>query len=124
MLTKKSCFILLISLLIIGLAGCGGGGNASLDVNSSGAQLKSITVDLSWDAPITYTNGSSLTDIAGYKIYIGNCQRTYTQVINVGNVTSYVINNLAAGTYYVSVTVYNTSGIESDYSNELFQTSL
>ena len=42
MLNNKSYFILLVSLLIIGLAGCGGGGTADLDV--SGVQLKSITI--------------------------------------------------------------------------------
>jgi hypothetical protein len=41
-LNKKSYFILLVSLLITGLVGCGGGGGAS--TSSSGAQLQSISI--------------------------------------------------------------------------------
>jgi hypothetical protein len=47
MSNKKSYFILLVSLLITGLVGCGsGGGTANLDVStsSSGAQLMSISI--------------------------------------------------------------------------------
>ena len=73
----------------------------------------STTASLSWDA---VTN----TDQAGYKVYMGTASGVYGPPINVGNVTSYVLNNLAMGnTYYFVVTDYNTSGVESPPSNEV-----
>jgi len=40
--------------------------------------------------------------------------------INLGKVTSRVVNNLAIGsTYYFSVTAYDTNGVESGPSNEV-----
>ena len=71
------------------------------------------TAALSWSA---VTN----TDLAGYKVYVGTASGVYGPPINVGNVTSYVLSNLAVGnTYYFVVTDYTTSGMESLPSNEV-----
>jgi hypothetical protein len=78
---------------------------------------------LAWDAPTTNTDGSPLTDLAGYKIYYGTSSGNYTTIIDVGNVTTYFINNLVLGTYYFTVTTYNTSGVESAYANEIIKTA-
>ena len=73
----------------------------------------STTASLSWSA---VTN----SDQAGYKVYVGTASGVYGPPINVGNVTSYVLSNLAVGnTYYFAVTDYNTSGVESLPSNEV-----
>jgi fibronectin type 3 domain-containing protein len=41
-------------------------------------------------------------------------------VVDVGNVTAYAVTNLGVGTtYYFAVTAYNTSGVESSFSNEV-----
>jgi hypothetical protein len=70
------------------------------------------SVTLAWDRDVG-------TNIAGYKLYYGVACRTYTNTINVGNQTNATVSNLAAGTvYYFAVTAYDTSGVESDYSNE------
>ena len=40
--------------------------------------------------------------------------------VNVGNVTTYAITNLVIGTtYYFAVSAFNSSGIESGFSNEV-----
>jgi hypothetical protein len=45
---------------------------------------------------------------------------TYTQVTNVKDVTTYIVQNLTSGTtYYFAVTAYNNAGVESPYSNQL-----
>jgi hypothetical protein len=64
-------------------------------------------------------NPNAEADLAGYKIHYGTSSRLYTKHIDVGNVTNYIITNLAAGTYYFAATAYNTSGIESTYSSEV-----
>lgn len=104
--------LILFSLIIIGCEGCGGGnGN-----NKSGSN-KFVT--LSWEPPTTNVDGSPVTDLAGYRIYYGLSSRNYSWVIDVGNVTTYKIENLSPNTYYFTVTAYDTSGNESDYSNEV-----
>ena len=90
-------------------------GTATLAVTGS------TTVTLAWDAPTTNTDGTPLT-VKGYKIHYGTSSGTYTNIIDVGNVTTYVITNLAPGAYYFTTTVYDTSNIESDYSNEVSKT--
>jgi hypothetical protein len=71
------------------------------------------TVTLSWDP-------STATNLAGYKVYKGTASGVYSSPITVGNVTSYTISNLGIGsTYYFAVTEYNTSGLESGFSNEV-----
>jgi hypothetical protein len=77
------------------------------------------TATLSWTAPGASTDGSTQTDLSGYNVYYGTSSGTYGVPINVGNVTSYTLNGLGTGTYYFAVTAYNTSGIESGFSNEV-----
>jgi hypothetical protein len=77
---------------------------------------------LTWSAPTTNTDGTPLTDLAGYKIHYGTSAGSYTKTIDVGNVTTYTVNNLTSGTYYFAVTAYDTSGNESSYSNEAYKT--
>lgn len=54
-------------------------------------------VTLSWDAPTTNTDGTKLTDLAGYYVYYGTASATYTQKKDAGNVTTYQVNNLTDG---------------------------
>jgi len=83
----------------------------------------SSSTTLTWTAPTTNTDGTPLTDLAGYKIYYGTTSGNYTNSINAGNVTSYTITNLTAGTtsYFVA-TAYDTAGYESVDSNEVVKT--
>lgn len=98
---------------------------------AAGAALFMLTVPglafagqatLTWTAPTTNTNGSALTDLAGYKVHYGTASGSYTNSIDAGNATAYTISNLAEGyTYYFAVTAYNASGGESSYSAEKFK---
>ncbi|RJR39528.1 MAG: hypothetical protein C4576_21530 [Desulfobacteraceae bacterium] len=70
-------------------------------------------VTLQWEA-------NSETGLAGYKVHYGTHSRIYTNFIDVGRVTRYSVTGLQEGaTYYFAVTAYNTSGVESGYSNEV-----
>ena len=77
------------------------------------------SVTLNWFPVTTYDDGTPLTTLAGYNIYYGTSSGVYTNEINVGNVTTYTFTNLAPGTYYFATTAYDTSGIDSVYSNEV-----
>ena len=79
---------------------------------------------LSWTAPSTNTDGTSLTDLAGYKVYYGTAPGSYSQVITLGNTTSYTVTNLTGGVpYYFAATAYDTAWNESPFSNEVSKTS-
>jgi len=79
-----------------------------------------ISVPLAW-------NPSVNTNVAGYKIYFGVVSHDYTNSIDVGNVTNTTITGLTENTvYYFAATTYDSTGVESAFSNEatyLFQAS-
>ncbi len=67
--------------------------------------------------------------LAGYKIYYGTSSGNYTNVTDVGfppvvdGRVQADIDNLTPGkTYYFAATAYDSSGVESDYSNEVSTT--
>ncbi len=81
---------------------------------------------LSWTAPTQNTDGSALTDLAGFKIYAGLVQGgPYGDVsitINNPTTTTFVVPGLAEGTtYFFVTTAFNSANPvqESDFSNEV-----
>lgn len=79
---------------------------------------------LTWNAPTLNTDGSPLNDLAGYRIYWGTTPGVYTDSVTINNpgVTTYVVENLAPGTYEFVSTALNSAGVESDYSNTASKT--
>ena len=79
---------------------------------------------LSWTAPTQNTDGTALTDLAGYKVYWGTSSGNYSSSVTLNNpgLTSYVVDTLSSGTYYFSVSALNSSGVESVLSNEASKT--
>lgn len=74
---------------------------------------------LSWTPPTRNTDGSTLANLAGYRILYGNSPSALTRTVQLANpgLSSYVVENLAAGTWYFSVRSYSTTGAESTASN-------
>ena len=88
-----------------------------ISLNASAAFASVVT--LSWDAPTKNADGTPLTDLAGYKIYYGTSSHAYSTAIDVGNVAKHMVSNLENGVvYYFAVTAHDTSGNESNFSNE------
>src|SRR5690349_21646306 len=76
-----------------------------------------LGVTLAWDR-------NSEPDIAGYILHSGTNSGVYLNTVNVRNVTTNMVSGLTPGvTYYFAVTAYNTSGLESDFSNEISYTA-
>jgi Putative Ig domain len=90
-------------------------------ITVAAATSKSNTVTLSWQAPTENSDGSTLSDLTGYKVHYGSASKSYSDTIQVANagLTTYVVQNLAAGTYYFAVTAYNATGKESSLSGEV-----
>jgi Fibronectin type III domain len=74
---------------------------------------------LSWSVPTENTNGTPVTDLAGYHIYYGTSEGAWTSTITVleATETSYVVSGLAPGTYYFAVVAFNSAGEDSPESN-------
>jgi Fibronectin type III domain len=77
------------------------------------------SASLAWTAPTENTNGTPLTNLAGYHIYYGTSVGAWTSTITIldATETSYVVGGLAPGTYYFAVVAFNTDGDDSPQSN-------
>jgi hypothetical protein len=74
---------------------------------------------LSWTPPTQNTDGSTLSNLAGYRILYGTSAGSLNKTIQVANAGTmrYVVENLATGTWYFSVRAYSSTGAESTASN-------
>jgi hypothetical protein len=123
---KAVCGLTVIALMLSGCGGSSGSSSSPAASSSSGSGTTSSTppvstgsATLAWKAPTTNTNGSAVSDLAGYHIHYGTSAGSMTQTVDVPSTstTSYVINNLSAGTWYFGITVYTNAGLESALSN-------
>jgi hypothetical protein len=73
---------------------------------------------VTWDPPTQNVDGSTVTNLKGYRVRYGTSSSNLNNVLDIANVgvTSAVIDSLTAGTWYFAVTAYNTVGAESDLS--------
>lgn len=126
----KVYFVVLLLPVLVSLSGCGGGGGASVNETAPAADSPTTAastpttevkmagvVTLAWDPPTDET-GSALPDVAGYRLRYGTSAGTYATTVDIGTANSCTVSELAPGTYYFTVTAYDSSGNESDYSNE------
>ena len=122
-------------ILTVLLAGCDGGSSSgssaatstssSTSTDATSASSPSVTstgdgtATLTWIAPTQNTNGTPLTNLAGYHIYYGTSPNNLASSVQIAdaNTTSYTINGLAAGTWYFSINAYTSAGVESAISN-------
>ena len=99
----RSLFVLLVCL--------------SLAFAATPAQAQQV--QLAWDAPVQ-TNGTPVPNLAGYKLYYGSQSGQYQAPLSVGMTTTYTVTGLPTGQiYYFAVTAYDSSGMESAFSNEV-----
>jgi hypothetical protein len=86
------------------------------------ASLGSAT--LSWVAPTQREDGSALTNLAGYRVRYGTSPGSYPNQVQISNpgITTVVVENLPAGTYYFVATAYDSNGQESQFSGVVSKT--
>ena len=86
----------------------------------------SATATISWTAPTENTDGTPVTDLAGYEIFYGTSPSELTNTVTVAGAatTTFEISGLAEGTYYFAVVAFNSAGLGSDQSNIADQTIL
>lgn len=93
--------------------------NVSLAAFSITVRPASDTATLQWTIPTENTNGTPLTNLAGFRINYGTAADNLSQSVTIANPesTSYVMSDLSAGTWYFAVEAYNTAGTFSPSSN-------
>jgi len=117
-----------IVLVLLCLSVSCGGAKDKTDSGVAGAG----TATLTWAAPERNADGTTLNDLAGFKIYYyGASSRTLALSVTTppGNglcgrhegVTecTYTVKGLSPGVYYFRMTAYDRRGAESAYSNEV-----
>jgi len=82
-------------------------------------QAATGTATVSWSPPTERTDGTPLTDLAGYRVHYGKSSTDLATVITIDNpgITSYVIEGLTSGSWYFATTAFDDQGMESDFSN-------
>src|SRR5512146_1066148 len=139
--SPRLAHLALAALICTGLAACGGSGSSSggspaasasggstgslspgsSDSSSSVPSNKSIT--LSWSPPTQNSDGSSLTNLAGYTLHYGTASQDYTGSIEITDPTktSYVVSDRSfpPGTYYFAISAYNAQQVSSSLSGEV-----
>lgn len=80
-------------------------------------QVVAAEIKLEWDP-------SESSGVAGYKVYYGTQSGNYSTSVDAGDQTSATLTGLADGqTYYIATTAYDSTGAESDFSNEISTTT-
>jgi hypothetical protein len=76
------------------------------------------SASLSWLPPTENSDGSPLTDLAGYVVLYGQSPTELTETIAIDNpsVTTYLVEQLTSGTWYFAVQASNSSGVVSGLS--------
>ena len=92
-----------------------------------GPVLRSCT--LTWGAPTTNADGTALTDLAKYNVYVAATSGVYstpTAIVNSpkaapapGDTASWVCTGLTQGQHYAVVTAVDSASNESTRSNEV-----
>lgn len=78
------------------------------------------SIRLSWVIPTERTDGSPLTNLAGYRIYYGIDGLDEQVRIDNPGITGWTIDALTAGHYQVAMTAFDSTGIEGERSNVVF----
>lgn len=83
-------------------------GRASASLAAFGINVTAVSngnARLNWTPPTRNTDGSTLTNLSGYRIYYGTNANSMTQTIQLNNpsLSNYQIDNLSPATYYFAI---------------------
>jgi len=90
----------------------------------TGNATASGTATLRWTAPTENEDGTPLTNLAGFRVFVGASPSSLARVAELASAgaSSYGVTGLASGTHYFSVRAYNNVGVESNPSPAVSKT--
>jgi len=102
-------------------------GKATASLSSfslSVTQIGTGAATVSWVPPTQNTDGSTLTNLAGYYVQYGTSSSNLNTQIKLANagLTRYTVDGLSQGKYYFAVKAYTSSGKESALSTPASKT--
>jgi Putative Ig domain len=94
---------------------------APFAINVAAPSTADAGVVLSWKAPTKNTDGTTLTNLSGYRVYYGKQSGQYSQTLSLPNasLTSVSIEDLTSGTWYFAVKALAKDGDESSFSGQV-----
>lgn len=134
---KPLVHFLVLAMLTCVLGACGGGsGDSPTPAPGTGSppptpapapspeptpQPTAGNATLSWTPPTTRSDGSTLTDLAGYRILYGRVSGVYDHVEEIHNpgISAYVVEDLESGTWYFAIQSRTSEGLVSAPSAEV-----
>lgn len=117
--------LLYVFIVFAFVAGCGGGGNPPPNPKPPDPPPTSFTVDLIWDIPLEYDDGTPLLveDLKEYRVYYGNDHNNLKQsgrllvIPQITGSTGKAQIPVGAGIWHFAVTAVSKEELESDLSN-------
>jgi hypothetical protein len=108
-----------LGLGLTALAGCHFNYDSPSGVAGQSGAATAGSAELAWQMPTENTNGTPLSDLAGYTIVYGTSPATMNRWVQLSDIgaTSYVVKGLGQGTWYFAVLSYTLSGANSALSN-------
>jgi hypothetical protein len=93
----------------------GSGSTGSGSTSGGGTNTVTGSTTLDWTPPTQNSDGTVLTNLAGYTVYYGTAPDHLTESVKITNpgLSAYTISNLTSGTWYFSVSAYSAEGTES-----------
>jgi hypothetical protein len=114
-----------------GLSGIYGGVRISVSNGKASLALPSFPIFVlatgamvvTWQAPLTNTDGTYLGDLSGYKLYYKKSDWSKPRVVEIADPAeqSFTLVGLAKGLYKVSMTAVNAARVESNPTPEFLQ---
>lgn len=102
-------------------------GNASATLPAFTITVSDVgtgSASLSWSAPTQNSDGSTLSNLAGFQVKYGRDQANLDQTVNLDNpsIDRYTVENLSSGTWFFAVVAVNAAGATSQFSNTASKT--
>ena len=82
-------------------------------------QVSNGSANLTWTPVTQNSDGSVLTNLAGYKIHYGTSVEAMdtVEVLSDPSQTTYIVYGLSPGTWYFAASAYTSDGTESALSD-------
>ncbi len=111
--------LLLGSLILLNGCGSGTDNSTTLPLTETDKPVSEQQfIRVSWLASLENSDGSQLTNLSGYNIYLGHNPTSIDFKYSFDNpqLSEAEIGPITAGSYYLSISAYNASGAESTLS--------
>ena len=114
---------LFICFVFLALSACGGGGPQAPEPEPPPEEppvFRTFTVDLQWDPPLEYEDGTPIEYLKEYRVYYGedpNYLKQSKVLVIPGGSIEFASVYVTVGVWHFAVTAVSDSDVESDLSN-------